>query len=66
MNTASLTRTGILIGAVLALTWIILGFWAFFFVAIAMTVGGIIGRILEGKLDATALVDVIRGRNTSS
>ncbi|PPG37963.1 DUF2273 domain-containing protein [Pseudoclavibacter sp. RFBA6] len=66
MNTASLTRTGILIGAVLALTWIILGFWAFFFVAIAMIIGGVVGRILEGKLDATALVDVIRGRNTSS
>ncbi|MBF4460297.1 hypothetical protein C5E07_14880 [Pseudoclavibacter sp. RFBJ3] len=66
MNTASLTRTGILIGAVLALTWIILGFWAFFFVAIAMIIGGVIGRILEGKLDASALVDVIRGRNTSS
>ncbi len=66
MNTASLTRTGILIGAVLALTWIILGFWAFFFVVIAMIIGGVIGRILEGKLDASALVDVIRGRNTSS
>ncbi|MBF4459152.1 DUF2273 domain-containing protein [Pseudoclavibacter sp. VKM Ac-2867] len=66
MNTASLTRTGILIGAVLALTWIILGFWAFFFVAIAMIIGGVVGRILEGKLDASALVDVIRGRNTSS
>jgi uncharacterized membrane protein len=66
VNTASLTRTGILIGAVLALTWIILGFWAFFFVAIAMIIGGVIGRILEGKLDASALVDVIRGRNTSS
>lgn len=66
MNTASLTRTGILIGAVLALTWIILGFWAFFFVAIAMIIGGVVGRILDGKLDATALVDVIRGRNTSS
>ncbi|PPG36566.1 hypothetical protein C5E10_00135 [Pseudoclavibacter sp. RFBG4] len=66
MNTASLTRTGILIGAVLALTWIILGFWAFFFVAIAMIIGGVIGRILEGKLDASAIVDVIRGRNTSS
>ena len=34
------TLTGILIGAVLALTWIEYGFWAFFFVAIAITVGG--------------------------
>ncbi|MBF4551149.1 DUF2273 domain-containing protein [Pseudoclavibacter sp. VKM Ac-2888] len=66
MNTASLTRTGILIGAVLALTWIILGFWAFFFVVIAMLIGGLIGRILDGKLNASALVDVLRGRNTSS
>ncbi|PPF74676.1 hypothetical protein C5E07_13355 [Pseudoclavibacter sp. RFBJ3] len=55
-----------LIGAVLALTWIILGFWAFFFVVIAMLIGGLIGRILDGKLNASALVDVLRGRNTSS
>ncbi|MFB2580807.1 DUF2273 domain-containing protein [Herbiconiux sp. P15] len=64
--TGSSTRTGILIGAVLALTWIILGFWAFFFVAIAMAIGAIVGRILDGKLDVSSLVDAFRGKRSSS
>jgi uncharacterized membrane protein len=64
--TASTTRTGILIGAVLALTWIVLGFWAFFFVAIAMLIGGLIGRVLEGKLDVGGVVNAFRGKRSSS
>lgn len=62
----SATRTGMLIGAVLALTWVTLGFWAFFFVAFAIAVGAVIGRIVDGKLDASALIDVFRGKRTSS
>ena len=54
MNTASLTRTGILIGAVLALTWIILGFWAFFFVAIAMIIVVMFAKLLGGMLPMAA------------
>ncbi len=64
--TASATRTGMLIGAVLALTWIVLGFWAFFFVAIAIAIGALVGRIIEGKLSLAALTDVIRGKRVSS
>ncbi len=64
--TASATRTGILVGAVLALTWIVLGFWPFFFVAVAMAIGALIGRIVEGKLNVSALVDVFRGKRSSS
>jgi uncharacterized membrane protein len=64
--TATATRTGILIGAVLALTWIVLGFWAFFFVAIAMAIGALVGRILDGKLDVSTLVDAFRGKRSSS
>lgn len=64
--TPSTTRTGILIGAVLALTWIVLGFWAFFFVAIAMAIGALIGRVIDGKLDVTGLVDAFRGKRSSS
>lgn len=63
---ASATRTGILVGAVLALTWVVLGFWPFFFVAVAMAVGALIGRIVEGKLNVAALVDVFRGKRSSS
>ncbi|WP_291054565.1 DUF2273 domain-containing protein [Herbiconiux sp.] len=64
--TSSATRTGILVGAVLALTWVIVGFWAFFFVAIAMAIGAVVGRIVEGKLDVSALVGAFRGKRSSS
>lgn len=60
------TRIGILIGAVLALSWIAFGFWAFVFVAFAMAVGALIGRIADGKLDVSSLVDVFRGKRSSS
>ncbi len=60
------TKTGILIGAVLALTWVAVGFWAFFFVAFAMAVGAVVGRVMDGKLDLSSLVDVFRGKRSSS
>ncbi|MBO0982201.1 DUF2273 domain-containing protein [Microbacterium sp. SD291] len=53
-------------GAALALTWVVLGFWAFVLVAVAMLVGAVIGRIVDGRLDVRALTDVIRGRRSSS
>jgi uncharacterized membrane protein len=59
------TRTGILVGAVLALTWIVLGFWAFVFVAVAMAVGVLVARVVDGKLDLRSLSDVVRGRRSS-
>ncbi|WP_291039900.1 DUF2273 domain-containing protein [Herbiconiux sp.] len=64
--TASATRTGILVGAVLALTWVVIGFWAFFFVAVAMAIGALVGRIVEGKLSVAGLVDAFRGKRSSS
>lgn len=60
------TKSGILIGAILALTWVVVGFWAFFFVAVAMAVGAVVGRVMEGKLDLSSLVDVFRGKRSSS
>ncbi|CAN5302731.1 hypothetical protein BH09ACT2_BH09ACT2_17910 [soil metagenome] len=60
------TKTGILIGAVLALTWAIVGFWAFFFVAVAMAIGAVVGRVVDGRLDLSSLVEVIRGKRSSS
>ncbi|GLK17798.1 DUF2273 domain-containing protein [Herbiconiux flava] len=60
------TRTGILVGAVLALTWVIIGFWAFFFVAIAMAIGAAVGRVVSGELDVSRVVDAFRGKRTSS
>jgi len=60
------TKTGILIGAVLALTWAVVGFWAFLFVGVAMAIGAVVGRVVDGKLDLSSLVDVFRGRRSSS
>jgi uncharacterized membrane protein len=62
----SATRTGIAVGAVLALTAIIFGFWAFVFVAVSMAIGAVIGRVVDGKLDVGVLVDVFRGKRSSS
>jgi uncharacterized membrane protein len=53
-------------GAVLALTWVVLGFWAFLLVAIAMLIGSAVGRVAEGRLDVRALADAFRGRRSSS
>lgn len=62
----SATRTGVLVGAVLALSWIVLGFWAFFFVAVAMGIGALLARIVDGKLNVAGLVDAFRGKRSSS
>lgn len=51
---------------VLALTWIVLGFWAFLLVALAMLLGASIGRVADGRLDVRALAEVFRGRRSSS
>jgi hypothetical protein len=52
--------------AVLALSWIVLGFWAFLGVALAMLAGAVVGRIIGGRLDVKALADAFRGRRSSS
>lgn len=52
--------------AALALTWVVLGFWAFLLVALAMLLGAIVGRIIDGRLDVRALAEVFRGRRSSS
>jgi len=60
------TRTGINVGAILALTWVVFGFWAFFFVLVAMAIGAVIGRVVEGKLDVSGVLDAFRGKRSSS
>ncbi len=59
-------KTGILIGAVLAIVGIEYGFWPFVFVAVAMGIGAVVGRVADGKLDPASLVDVFRGKRSSS
>lgn len=60
------TKFGILIGAILALTWSVCGFWSFLFVAVAMTIGALIGRAIDGKLHLATLLDAFRGKRSSS
>lgn len=60
------TVVGAAVGAVLALTWVVLGFWAFVLVAAAMLVGAAVGRVVDGRLDVRALADTVRGRRSSS
>ncbi len=62
----SRTAVGAGAGAVLALSWVGLGFWAFVLVAVAMLIGAGVARVLEGKLDLRAVADVFRGRRSSS
>lgn len=62
----STTTVGAAVGAVLALTWIVLGFWAFVLVGVAMLAGALAGRVIDGRLDVRALADVFRGRRSSS
>jgi hypothetical protein len=60
------TITGIAVAATLSLTWITLGFGFFVLVTLAMAVGALVGRIVEGKLDATSILDALRGKRSSS
>jgi uncharacterized membrane protein len=59
------TITGMLIGAVLALTAVAFGFWPMILVAVAIVIGWGVGRIVEGKLDLRGLTDALRGRRSS-
>lgn len=60
------TIAGALLGGVLALVWIVLGFWAVLAVAVAMIIGAALGRLAEGRLDLRAVADAVRGRRSSS
>ncbi|KGJ81737.1 membrane protein [Cryobacterium roopkundense] len=60
------TTIGIAVGAILALTAVMLGFWAFLLVAVAMGVGAVVARVLDGDLDLRRVADAFRGRRSSS
>ncbi|NQX17435.1 DUF2273 domain-containing protein [Rathayibacter sp. VKM Ac-2857] len=59
------SHLGLILGAVLALTGLVFGFWALLWVALAMAVGYGVGRVVEGKLDLSSLADTLRGRRSS-
>jgi uncharacterized membrane protein len=59
------SHLGLILGAVLALTGLVFGFWALLWVALAMAIGYGVGRVVEGKLDLSSLADTLRGRRSS-
>jgi uncharacterized membrane protein len=59
------TLAGILIGAVLAVSIILFGFWGFLLVALFMAIGALVGRIADGKLDLRGLANAFSGKRTS-
>lgn len=59
------TIAGTLIGAILAVSILVFGFWGFLLVAVLMAVGAVLGRIVSGKLDVRGLADAFTGRRTS-
>jgi uncharacterized membrane protein len=61
----SATLTGALIGAVLAVSALLFGFWGFLLVAVFMGIGAVLGRIVSGKLDVRVVADAFSGRRTS-
>ncbi|MDP4334395.1 DUF2273 domain-containing protein [Curtobacterium sp. A7_M15] len=60
------TVIGMGVGALLAIVAVTLGFWAFVVVAVCMLVGGVVARIVTGDIDVRRLLDVLRGRRSSS
>ena len=60
------TQQGMAIAAVLAIVWIALGFGAMILTALAIILGALIGRYVEGRLDVSGIVSAVRGRRSSS
>jgi uncharacterized membrane protein YqgA involved in biofilm formation len=60
------TQTGMAIAAVLATVWIAFNFGAMILVALAIVLGALIGRYIDGRLDVSGLVSAVRGRRSSS
>ncbi|HET8795556.1 MAG TPA: hypothetical protein VFM62_04185 [Arthrobacter sp.] len=62
----NLTVIGIGIGAILAFTALLFQFWGFLLMVVFMTIGALLGRAAEGKLDLRGVRDALTGRRSSS
>lgn len=60
------TVIGAVTGLALALTWAVFGFWTCLLVAVAMAIGAVVGRVVDGRLDLRAVASALRGRRSSS
>lgn len=59
------TIIGVVIGAVLAATALIFGFWGFLLMSLFMGIGALAGRVASGKLDVRGVANAFSGRRTS-
>lgn len=66
MSPLTPTQTGIAIGAVLMIVLATFNFGWMLLVAVAMLIGALVGRIVEGKLDVSTLIDAVSGKRRSS
>jgi uncharacterized membrane protein len=62
----SATLAGTAIGATLAISALVFGFWGLLLVAVAMAIGAVLGRIAEGRLDPARVMNAIRGKGSYS
>lgn len=60
------TVVGMALGAVLAFTALIFGFWGFLLMTLFVALGALLGRVAEGKLDLASVRDALTGRRSSS
>ena len=60
------TQTAMAVAALLAIVWIAFGFGPFVLVALAVAIGWVVGRVLEGRLDVSEIAAAVRGRSRSS
>jgi uncharacterized membrane protein YqgA involved in biofilm formation len=54
------------VAALLVLTFAAFGFWWFLLLVIALIIGAVVGRVIEGRLDISGLVDAVSGKRRSS
>lgn len=62
----STVQAGVAVAAVLAIVWIAFNFGAFLLVALAMIIGALVGKYLDGSLDIGSIVSAVRGQRRSS
>jgi len=60
------TLLGLAVAAVLGWAALAYGFGGFVLMAIFLTVGALVGRVLEGRIDLRGVKDALTGRRSSS
>ncbi|RAX44182.1 hypothetical protein DQ354_16540 [Arthrobacter sp. AQ5-06] len=59
------TVAGTAVGATLAISALVFGFWGMLLVAVFMAIGAVLGRSAEGRLDLRGAFDALRGKRSS-